>query len=194
VATILGGPFQQLASLSGEARAGILDLTGGLDQFVAKTGAYFQNFYSEPERQALALASVDKTLRGVGLNASGLRTTGDYRSLVDSLDMSSETGRQQFAALMNSAGSFAFVADLLGATGMNLGEVAAGAPANAGVDLMVSAQDQANTLLGMIEKAVRETGAQIAAAIGNQQIAVDFTANVGGSVEVYGGGTTGGGN
>lgn len=180
----LGGPFEQLSSLSVAARASVLDLTGGLDQFVAKTSTYFQEFYSEQERQALSLASVAKTLGGVGLDAAGLRSTGEYRALVESLDLSTETGQRQFAALMNAAGSFAFGADLLAATGMNLGELTAGAPDNAGVDLMVRAQDQANTLLGMIERAVRETGAAIVDAVGGQRIDVEVRTDQPSSVEV----------
>jgi hypothetical protein len=161
----LGGPFEPLTMLSVEARAGILDMVGGLDQFMQKTAGYVNNFYSEEERQALSLASVDKTLTGVGLNPDSLKTKADFRALVESLNPNDPTQAKQLAALLNSQEAFNFGVGLLEATGMTLGQITANAPDNAGVDLMVEAQATTNSLLSRIEAAIRETGAQTVAAV-----------------------------
>lgn len=191
----LGGPFQQLVDLSVEARAGVLDLVGGLDQFMGKTGNYFQNYYSDSEKQALSLASVDKTLTGAGLDPDLLRTREDFRKMVESLDVSTPEGQRKFAALMNSADAFNFGVALLEATGKTLGQITAGAPETAGVDLMISTQQTTNSLLEKIEAAIRETGVQTVQAI--QEIVINtgdsYISGSGTEVSSYGG-VTGGGN
>jgi phage-related minor tail protein len=185
----LDGPFAQLASLSVEVRAGILDMVGGLDQFMQKTSGYFNDFYTEEERQAFALASVDKTLTGVGLNPDDLRTKEDYRAMLEKIDTSTPEGQAQYAAMINAAGAFSFGSGLLGTTGHTLGEITAGAPDSAGVDLMITQQTTTNSLLERIEAAIRETGAATAA----RPIVVDVTVDQPATVEVFSGGAQDGG-
>jgi phage-related minor tail protein len=185
----LAGPFEQLTWLSVEARAGILDMVGGLDQFMQKVGGYFNDFYTEEERQAFALASVDETLTNVGLNPDDLRTKEDFRKMLEGIDASTPEGQRQYAAMINSAGAFSFGSGLLDATDMTLGEVTAGAPDSAGVDLMVTAQTTTNSLLERIEKAIRETGTASA----SRPIVVEVNVDQPASVEVYSGGINDGG-
>lgn len=189
----LGGPFEQLTTLTVEARAGILDMTGGLEQFIGKTSGYVNAFYSDEERQALSLASVNKTLTGVGIDTSQLKTTGDFRNLVESLDLSKEADQKKFAALMNSAESFAFGASLLGSTNMNLSQLTANAPITAGIDLMVTSQVTTNSLLERIEAAVQQSGAAVVEAIGAIEQAGGGGGGGTGEVNTLGG-ATGGGN
>jgi phage-related minor tail protein len=180
----LAGPFEQLTWLSVEARAGILDMVGGLDQFMQKVGGYVNDFYTEEERQAFALASVDKTLTNVGLNPDDLKTKSDFRTMLEGIDTSTEEGQKQYAALINSAGAFSFGSGLLDASGKSLGEITAGAPDSAGVDLMIEAQTTTNSLLERIEKAIKETGVAAAA----RPIVVDVNVSQPATVEVYSGG------
>ncbi len=178
----LGGPFAQLADLSVEARAALAGLTGGIEAFTQKVGAYYSNFYSQEEQQAMSLLSAQRTLQAAGIDTSGLNSRAAFRSAVEGLDLTSAQGQQQFAAYMNAAGSFASGSDLLAATGMTLSQLTAGAPDyTTPLVAMNEQQSTTNDLLSVIADAIQ-----------NQKIEVSVRTSEPASVEV--GWITGGGN
>ena len=102
----LGGVFAQLPSLSVAAVTALADVAGGVNALQQKSAAYVAQFYSQAEQQAAAWRGIGDALSAVGIGAVPA-TREAFRSLVDSLDLSAEAGREQFAALMNVSGAFA---------------------------------------------------------------------------------------
>lgn len=123
----LGGVFATFGQLSVDARDGILGLTGGLDAFLGKVQGYVSNFYSTEEQAGITAQGIVTALEAVGL-ATDLSTKEDFRSLVDSLDVSTTMGQQQLATLLNVQGQFASIADFLATNSTTLSGAAALSP------------------------------------------------------------------
>ncbi|KQW24672.1 hypothetical protein [Acidovorax sp. Root402] len=110
--TTVNGIFDTLgytlleASLDGaDAASKIADAFGGLDKMVAATSSYFQNFYSEEERRAVAVRQLDGEFAKLGLTVP--KTRAEYRRLVEAQDLNTEAGRKAYAMLIMLSGSFA---------------------------------------------------------------------------------------
>ena len=123
----LGGVFSKFGSLSVEARDGIVSLSGGLDQFVSKVTGYISNFYTSEEQSAITAKGIKDALEAVGITTD-LSSKSDFRSLVDSLDVSTTMGQQQLATLLNVQGQFASIADFLATNSTTLSGAAALSP------------------------------------------------------------------
>ena len=123
----LGGVFATFGSLSVEARDGIVSLSGGLDQFVSKVTGYISNFYTSEEQSAITAKGIKDALEAVGITAD-LTSKTDFRALVDSLDVSTTKGQEQFATLLNVQAQFASIADYLTGNGKSLSAAAQLAP------------------------------------------------------------------
>jgi len=103
----LGGVFAKLDVASSDAKYSIIQLLGGLDQFNAKTADYIGNFYSTQEQTGLVLGGISDQLDSVGLALP--KTREEFRALVDSLDLNTESGQRAFNVLMGVQGAFAAV-------------------------------------------------------------------------------------
>jgi len=123
----LGGVFATFGSLSVEARDGIVSLSGGLDQFVSKVTGYVSNFYTSEEQSAITAKGIKDALEAVGITTD-LTSKTDFRALVDSLDVSTTKGQEQFATLLNVQAQFASIADYLTGNGKSLSAAAQLAP------------------------------------------------------------------
>lgn len=86
-------------------------LFGGLDAFVQTAGSYYQNYYSEAERAAKTTEQVTKGLAEFGLALPESREA--FRALVDAQDLTTESGRKAYAALLQLSPAFA---SIVGAT------------------------------------------------------------------------------
>lgn len=94
------------ASLQGGSFASqLIDLFGGVDQFNQATTSYFQNFYSEAERTETATRQLSEALGQLGISLPESRDA--YRQLVESQDLTTESGRATYAALIQLSGAFA---------------------------------------------------------------------------------------
>lgn len=100
-------PFANLRDLSFEARDGLLMLTGGLESFVASEQSYIQNFLTEAERTQLVWDEIGRVLGGV--NIAVPETRAEFHAIKTSLDLSTESGREAYAAIMSVQGAFASV-------------------------------------------------------------------------------------
>ncbi|MFA5595951.1 MAG: tape measure protein [Pusillimonas sp.] len=100
-------PFEQLRDLSFDAAAGIIQFAGGLDNLNAGLTTYYENFYSEAEKQQKVWADIDKVLEGVGLTAP--KTRDSFRELVEAQDLTTEAGQRAYVALLGVSGAFAQV-------------------------------------------------------------------------------------
>lgn len=84
------------------------DLVGGQQNLLALTGSYYANFYTEAERTAHATQALTEALASIGVDTLPA-TREAFRDLVESQDLTTESGRSTYAALMGLSGAFAAV-------------------------------------------------------------------------------------
>lgn len=178
----LGGVFLQISGASVEARTNILALTGGLDAFTQKVGGYVSAFYSAEEQAALQAATVARALAGAGLDLTGLDTRAEFRAMVDSLDISTDTGQAQLAALLNVAQGFAGLTDYMAEQGLTLEELAAMAPVDRLAEITMSGQATQQTQLAEISSQLASLESAFVGAVGASAGAIG--AAVSGAVRV----------
>jgi phage-related minor tail protein len=100
------------ASLQGaSAASALVDLFGGLQNFTNATGAYYQAFYSEAERNNETTEQLTKSLSGLGLVMPN--TLQGFRALVEAQDLTTEAGRATYAALVSLSPAFAQVTNAI---------------------------------------------------------------------------------
>ena len=99
-------PFANLQNMSLDAADSLIRFSGGLDAVVGGLQSYYQNFYSDAERAANAAQSLTDALAGLGIDAVPA-TREAYRALVESQDMTTESGRKAYASLIQLSGAFA---------------------------------------------------------------------------------------
>lgn len=125
------------SSLTGaDAAQKLVDAFGGLETFNAANDAYFRAFYSDAEQVAAQTSALDKEMARLGLT---MPTTRDgFRALVDSVDISTESGRALYATLIGMAQAFdavlpkadALTSALINPTGRTWRNYAAGGDAS----------------------------------------------------------------
>lgn len=111
----LGDDFSDIAGLSVDAEVAFVNLAGGIDAFLSNVSTYFANFYSEEEQRAQQARNIADSLNdAVGWSMTADQVLGmsrdQFRALVDSLDLSTESGKAAYAAMMQVAGAFAQIA------------------------------------------------------------------------------------
>lgn len=82
----------------------IIDMMGGLDEFTSATSEYFSKFYTESEQLDSLTKSLTEAMGSMGL--SMVYTRDEFRKLVESLDLTTESGQAIFAGLMELAPAF----------------------------------------------------------------------------------------
>jgi hypothetical protein len=78
---------------------------GGLEQTQSALSAYYEAFYSESERQAMATQEMTDALGALGFSMP--TSIEAFRELVNAQDLTTEAGRAAYAALINLAPGFA---------------------------------------------------------------------------------------
>lgn len=111
--TTVNGAFDALgqtlyaSTLSGADMASqLVDLMGGLENFTATTASYYENFYTEAERTEVATRQLTDALASIGVDTVPA-TREAFRSLVKAQDLTSESGRKTYAALLGLSAAFA---------------------------------------------------------------------------------------
>jgi tape measure domain-containing protein len=122
----LGGAFTQLSGLSVDARNAIIGMTGGLDSFLQKAASFVELYYTGEEQAAIKGYEVGKALAGAGIDIRGLDTKEEFRTLVESIDASTQLGQQQLAAALNVAAAFAELVPFMQGGGIDLAQLAGG--------------------------------------------------------------------
>jgi len=141
----LGGVFSQIAGLSGEAVVQLAQFAGGIDALMAKAKSFVDNYYTEPEKNAIAAAQVLQALTEAGVaDAGALSSKEDFRALAEGIGVQTEEARKQFAALLNLNEAFAPVGAYLKEQGLTLAELAKQAPQTAALQAL---KDSATTQL-----------------------------------------------
>ena len=112
VAALLG---QSVATAFGEiglaslaARQNLVDLAGGIQSLDSMSQFYYEHFYTAQERGARELAAANATVVATfaEMNIAVPASRDAFRALVESQDLTTESGRRTFVALMRVAGAF----------------------------------------------------------------------------------------
>ena len=143
----LGGAFGNFAHATVDARESIINLTGGIDALIQKANGFVANYYSQNEQGGITAKAVEQGLLAAGFTAeqiNALSSRADYRALLEGINVNTDTGQQQFAALLNLQDKFASVSQLMGDQKLTLEELAKQAPTVAALDkLFTPTQDTA---------------------------------------------------
>ena len=105
----LNNNLSKVFDSSTSASQALLSLFGGLDGFNTKFGAYYNNFYSDQERNALTIKNVSASLATLGYTLPATRD--GFKALVDAQDLSTESGRATYVTLLGLSDAFASVTD-----------------------------------------------------------------------------------
>ena len=105
-------PFENLRDLSFDATAALLRFGGGVEAFSANLSTYYDAFYSEEEKLAAASQNMAAALSGIGVampdvSAGAEQAKAAYRAIVESLDLTTESGQQAYATMIGLSGGFA---------------------------------------------------------------------------------------
>lgn len=101
----IGQTFALVGLASIEARERLIELSGGIDDFIEQAQAFAQTYLTDAERAAPVLNSVLAELSRLGI--AGVYTLDAFKALVLSLDLTTEEGAALYAALMKLAPAFA---------------------------------------------------------------------------------------
>lgn len=141
-----GGIFSEVALLSVDAKENLLEFAGGMEAFVAKTGQFVNDYYSEAEKYGMQAKQLQTALLAAGVtNPGDLKTKEDYRKLVESQDLSTEAGRKAFNQLLDLAPLFASLNGFMTTNEQTLGQLAESAPQTAILEQMIQANDAETT-------------------------------------------------
>ncbi len=126
-----GGAFTNFATASITARQGIIELAGGLDALIQKTQGFVANFYSKEEQAGITARGIVVALETAGFSASqiaALETRADFRTLLESIDVSTDIGQQQFVALLDLQAAYSATVPIMEEQSATLLAIAEAAP------------------------------------------------------------------
>lgn len=105
------------ASLAGADMASdLVDLFGGVEGFIESSANYYDKFFTEQEKFAYTLGQVEDVFEDLNLELPLSRQ--GFRDVVEGLDLTTEAGREAYAALMGVSDAFdALVPDLSAVAG-----------------------------------------------------------------------------
>ncbi len=105
----LGQTLMQTSLAGGDTASKLIDAFGGMDQFGSATTAYYQAMYSQQEQLDTAQRQIGAAISDLGLSMPD--SIAGFRALVEAQDLSTESGRAAYAALIQMAPAFASVAN-----------------------------------------------------------------------------------
>jgi len=108
----LRGTVLELGQAGTSTAMALVDAFGDLDAYREQTSAYLEAYYSDSERAAITTRQLSEALQRLGINT--LPSTKEaYRALVDAQDLTTESGREAYAALIGLSTVFADLLDLV---------------------------------------------------------------------------------
>lgn len=87
-----------------DAASQLLDAFGGASNFASLSSSYYEKFFSEQERAARGTQILAEQFAAYGAELP--KTRDAFRALVESQDLTTDSGRKAFAALLGVAGAF----------------------------------------------------------------------------------------
>ncbi len=97
--------FPDFSSATQDSLFALQELMGGMGNLQQAYSAYLQSYWTEEERASLLRRQVEVEFERMGLAMPASRDA--FRALVEAQDLTTESGREAFAALMGVAGAFA---------------------------------------------------------------------------------------
>ena len=94
-----GGTLYAVGLAGADMASQLIDAFGGAEAFAAATSNYFAKFYTDAERLAYLQTSVGKVFADNELGKVP-KTREEFRALVSSLDLTTESGRKLYAMLI----------------------------------------------------------------------------------------------
>ncbi|WP_367847001.1 phage tail length tape measure family protein [Rhodoferax sp. WC2427] len=154
----LDNNLSKVLDSSTSASQALLTLFGGLDAFSSKFDSYYQNFYSDAERNAKTVKDLEASFATLGL---ALPTTRDgFRDLVDSQDLATASGQATYLTLLNLSGAFAAITPTADAAA-----AAVEAAAKVQADALQAQADAAAKAAAEIKKAFQSASDSIVAEV-----------------------------
>lgn len=99
------------ASLAGANLASkLVDAFGGLEKFTSALGFYYDNFYSQEEKKNNLVKQATEVLSKYNLTLPASNEA--YRKLIESQDLTTDSGQELFAVLVNLAPTFKQITDI----------------------------------------------------------------------------------
>lgn len=114
-------PFPNLRDLSFDAADGLLAAAGGLEALNTSMAGYLSNYFSEEEQRKVAIDQTSAAFKALGLTMPDVGQSADaaraqFRALVESIDINSEKGAEQYAGLLALQSAFANLTPLIDTT------------------------------------------------------------------------------
>lgn len=103
----IGMEFGAVGVASLKARDDLVQLFGTLDDFTEQVDFYRENFLTEAEQMAPIMRSVADEMQRLGL--ASVDTIDEFKGVVAGIDLTTQAGRELFAAMMAVAPAFAAV-------------------------------------------------------------------------------------
>ena len=104
--------FPQFEKASADAKKAFVDLSGGLDTLASKMSSYYGNFYSSEEKTANVWSNITSVLSNAGVKEIP-KTRAEFRNLMDTTDITTESGRKLANVLLSIESQFASVTESL---------------------------------------------------------------------------------
>tara|TARA_R100001015_G_C4635330_1_gene204699 strand:- start:7219 stop:11709 length:4491 start_codon:yes stop_codon:yes gene_type:complete len=102
---LISPTFDSLAIGAVDVTNALVDAAGGLENLQGLYSSYYQNFFTEEERQARLQEQLTEQFAALNMELPGSRA--EFRSLVESLDVTTASGRDAQLSLMGLSSSFA---------------------------------------------------------------------------------------
>jgi phage-related minor tail protein len=99
--------FGSIGIASAQAREQLVNFAGGASTLAQEAQTYAQNFLTEGQRLLPVQQALDAAMASLGL--SSVQTREQFKDVVDSLDLTTAAGGQEFTALMALSDAFAQV-------------------------------------------------------------------------------------
>lgn len=182
-----GGAFTNFATSSVAARQNIIDLAGGLDQLVQKTQGFVANFYTREEQAAITARGVVQALGTAGFTEAqiaALETRADFRTLLESIDVSTDIGQQQFVTLLNIQDLYSQSVPIMEEQSKSLIELIAAAPQVEMLQKMFETDAEYQTRVQTAEELAQETYDRMVTQLGVIDVTLNgLTAVIGNGLE-----------
>ena len=109
IALLFGKTQEQVWGAVGLATTGgreqLIQFAGGVENLTRQLGEYYSRYYTEAERSAMTGKQLSASFTGLGLTMP--TSLQGFRDLVEAQDLTTESGRKTFAALMALSPTFA---------------------------------------------------------------------------------------
>ena len=100
---MLGRKLYDVSVSTGFMAEQLVAMAGGAEAFNAANSKFFDSFYTDVEKTNYTLATVTKQFKAMDVALPGSRTA--FRSVVDALDLTTESGRKMYVTLTGLAES-----------------------------------------------------------------------------------------